>query len=432
MRIAVYTLGCKVNQYESWAMEEDFQRLDCTVVPWKDEADLYLVNTCTVTSKAACQSRQMIRRLRRQRPSARIIATGCHVQTDASTVLESAGPGICLAGNEHKAIIARTALKNQDCTGIFVTDISKQRHISPLFVSHAPRGRTRTYLKIQDGCNAFCSYCIVPYARGRSRSLEPDQVFRQIEAFSAEGIKEVVITGIHVGCYGKDLEDSTDLFTLLRQICARFPRISFRLSSIEPTEISSRFIRWAAETENFCRHFHISLQSGSDRVLSAMNRHYSGSYFLELLEVIAAFMPGCCIGTDVMTGFPVEEQADFEKTVELITKAPVSYVHAFPYSPRPGTVAAAMKTMCPPPEAKKRAAVIRQIGEQKRLSFYESFLGEKTDLLVERKDQKTGLFAGHTPNYIPVGVKSDRDITNRRVRVVIRKVDRDSVYGELC
>ena len=413
-------------------MEEDFQAVGCSIVSWKDTADLYLVNTCTVTSRAAFQSRQMIRRFRRKHPGARIIATGCHVQTDASKILESVGPGVCLAGNEQKHLIAGMALQDRGCAGIFVSDISKVKHICPLFLERPPRQRTRAYLRIQDGCDAFCSYCIVPYARGRSRSLEPAGVFEQMEAFSAAGVKEVVITGIHVGHYGRDLKDETCLFTLLRKLCSRFPHIFFRLSSIEPAEISRQFIKWAADTENFCPHFHVPLQSGSDAVLAAMNRNYSRLFFMELLEFIAESIPGCCIGTDVMTGFPTEEETDFEKTVEVINRAPVSYVHAFPYSPRPGTVAAAMKGVCSASEARKRASILRRIGEDKRLAFYKSFLGKRLDLLVERRNQKTGLFTGHTPNYIIVSVESAKDLENRRVKVEIQEVERSGAYGRLC
>ena len=432
MQVAVYTLGCKVNQFESWAMEQAFQRLGCTIAHWKEEADLYLVNTCTVTSKAAYQSRQMIRRLRRQCPDAKIIATGCHVQTDASTIIESVGPGICLAGNEQKPHIAELAMQHQGCTGIYVSDIGQVNAISDLFLHRPPSERTRAYLRIQDGCNSFCSYCIVPYARGRSRSLKPEQVMKQMAIYSQAGIKEVVVTGIHVGLYGKDLPEKTDLFSLLQILCARFPDIFFRLSSIEPTEISSDFIEWAAETRNFCPHFHIPLQSGSDQVLEAMNRDYSGAFFRDLLHFIAETIPGCCIGTDVMTGFPTETDTDFANTVELIRHAPISYVHAFPYSARPGTVAAAMERACPAKEAKKRAAFIRQIGLEKKLAFFETCLGTKMDVLVERYEPKTGLYKGHTPNYVPVSLDSVADLKNQKVKVEITSISPEGVKGKLC
>lgn len=431
MQVAVYTLGCKVNQFESWAIEQAFQRLGCSIVPWKETADLYLVNTCAVTSKAAYQSRQIIRRLKRQNPEARIIATGCHVQTDASIVLESVGPGVCLAGNEQKPHIPELAVQHQGCTGIYVSDISKVKTISALFLDRPPRQRTRAYLRIQDGCNAFCSYCIVPYARGPSRSLAPELIFEQMDVFESAAIKEVVVTGIHVGHYGRDLKNNRDLFSIIKELCSRYPNIYFRLSSIEPTEISPEFIQWAASTKNFCQHFHISLQSGSDRVLAAMNRAYTGALFQELVTFIKEYIPGCCIGTDVMTGFPTEKESDFEKTATLLKLSPVSYVHAFPYSPRPGTVAAAMDRSCPAREAKKRAAIIRQIGHQKRQAFFESFFGKRLEVLIEGRDKSTGLFTGHAPNYIPVLVQSSQDLKNKRVLVEICETKNGQVIGKL-
>jgi threonylcarbamoyladenosine tRNA methylthiotransferase MtaB len=413
-------------------MEQDFSHLGCTVVPWKQKADLYVVNTCTVTARAAYQSRQIIRRLRRQSPGARIIATGCLVQTDAPAILESAGPGICMAGNEQKEFLARNALAHRGCTGIFISDISNVKRIGNLFLQRRPEERTRAYLRIQDGCDAFCSYCIVPYARGRSRSLEPAMVMKQMEVFSEAGVKEVVITGIHVGFYGRDLSQDTDILGLLKELCSSFPHISFRLSSIEPTEVSKEMVKWAAETENFCPHFHIPLQSGSDRVLSAMNRNYSSSFFRDLLEFISESIPGCCMGTDVMTGFPSEHERDFQETAALIEKAPVSYLHAFPFSPRPGTVAAAMKPVCGAREARERAKFLRMLGERKKRAFYRSFLGKKLDVLVERKDPKTGLFVGHTPNYIPVLLDSSLELKNKRVMAEAMEIGPMGVMGRLC
>ncbi len=430
MQVAFYTLGCKVNQFESWAMEQDFSRLGCSIVSWKKEADLYVVNTCTVTSRAAYQSRQIIRRLRRLHPDARIIATGCYVQTDAAAILESVGPGVCMAGNEQKQSLAETVLTHRGCTGIFISDISRVEGIGELFLERPPRERTRAYLRIQDGCDAYCSYCIVPYARGPSRSLEQARVMKQMEVFSRAGIKEVVITGIHAGFYGRDLSDNSDLLGLLKNLCSAFPDISFRLSSIEPTEVSRELVEWAAQTKNFCPHFHIPLQSGSDSVLSAMNRNYSSAFFMELLEFIAETIPGCCIGTDVMTGFPTERKKDFEKTAAMIQEAPVNYIHAFPYSPRPGTVAAAMKTICGSREARKRAGILRQIGERKRNEFFQSFMGKTLDVLVERKDAGTGLLIGHSPNYIPVYLESNRDLKNRRVLVKAVKAVQGGVLGK--
>ncbi len=431
MRVAIYTLGCKVNQFESWAISEMFEDLGCQIVDWKEDADIYVVNTCAVTSKAAYQSRQALNRIKRKRPHAKIIATGCHVQTDPGAILRSVGSGICLAGNEKKHLIAPMSLKHKGCTGVFVSDIMEEEEILPLTVKRPPKGRTRAFLKIQDGCNAFCSYCIVPYARGKSRSLSPHLIFEEVKALSEKGIKEVVLTGIHLGAYGKDLSEDIDLFALLKDLCKRFKNIYFRISSIEPTEISIEFVTDLSHFENFCPHFHIPLQSGSDNVLKAMNRKYSVKFFEGLIFHLKDILPHSSIGTDVLTGFPKETQEDFEKTVTLLERLPVSYLHAFPYSPRPGTLAYGMKRVCTQKEAKKRARSLITLGRKKRRDFMEKFLGEELNCLFERRDKKTGLFEGHSTNYIKVQVKFDKDISNRRGLIKVKEVREDFVIGQL-
>ncbi|NPA95320.1 MAG: tRNA (N(6)-L-threonylcarbamoyladenosine(37)-C(2))-methylthiotransferase MtaB [Thermodesulfobacteria bacterium] len=432
MRVAIYTLGCKVNQFESWAIAEQFEALGCELVSWKQDADIYLVNTCAVTSKAAYQSRQILNRLRREHPDAKIIATGCHVQTDPSMILESVGGGICLAGNEQKPDIAAMAIKHSGCTGIFIGDICKVEKIAPLFVSRPPRNRTRVFLKVQDGCNAFCSYCIVPYARGRSRSLAPELVAKQVEDLAEAGVREVVITGIHVGLYGRDLEPASTIFALLRDLCERFPQVRFRLSSIEPTEIEDAFIDWAASTDNFCPHFHVPLQSGSDKVLKDMNRRYEARKFMEVLHTIKERIPHCGIGTDVMTGFPTEGPEEFSQTEELLKVAPISYLHAFPYSPRPGTVASAMVCKATRKQAKERARRLIELGQEKRRSFYQGLIGKRLDVLIEGKVRGSSLLRGRSGNYAEVVVESDdQDLSGRIVAVEALSFDDQAIKGRV-
>ncbi len=426
MRVAFYTLGCKVNQFESWAMAEQFESQGCQIVDWKDEADIYVVNTCAVTSKAAYQSRQMLNRLKRQRPSAKIIATGCHVQTQPAMIIESVGSGICLAGNEQKPLIASMSLKHKGCTGIFISEISKVKQIGQLLISRPPRGRTRAFVKIQDGCNAFCSYCIVPYARGRSRSLPPELVFKQVSDLSDAGVKEIVLTGIHIGFYGRDLGPGVSLFSLLKDLCPAFPHMRFRLSSIEATEVTDEFIVWASETENFCKHFHIPLQSGSAKVLKDMNRGYSPGDFQDLVFKIKKHIPLCGVGTDIMTGFPTETEADFHETLALVERIPISYLHAFPYSPRPGTVASAMASKSSRKEAKERARHLIALGKQKKERFCHRLLGSFQEVLVEKKIKKGALWTGKSSNYMEVLVEADQDLAGSIVSVRISKT-RDRV-----
>ncbi len=431
MQVAFYCLGCKVNQFETWAMEEQFEALGCRIVSWKEDADIYVVNTCAVTSKAAYQSRQILNRLKRQHPDAKIIATGCHVQTDPYKIIESVGGGVCLAGNELKARIAPMSLKHTGCTGIFISDISRMKEILPLTVSRPPRGRTRAFLKIQDGCDAFCSYCIVPYARGRSRSLPKELVFRQVQDLEAHGVKEVVLTGIHIGLYGRDLEKYIDLLSLVKGLCATFGNMRFRLSSIELNELSKDFIDWAAKTPNFCRHFHIPLQSGSDRVLKDMNRRYKARDFVELVEKIKKSIPLCCIGTDVMTGFPTEGDTEFMETLDVLEKLPISYVHAFPYSLRPGTVASAMKSVTTKKEAKKRAKKIMELGRFKKEEFCKSLIGNRLQVLLERQDRDTGYVVGKSDNYVEVAVDIGPESLGNVITVEVMALNNERLIGIL-
>ncbi len=430
MRIAIYTLGCKVNQFESFAICDKYHELGCTIVDWKEDADIYVVNTCAVTSKAAYQSRQILRRIRRQHPNAKIIATGCHVQTDPGLIISSVGSGICLAGNEQKSQIAPMSLKykGDSCTGIFVSDISKVKKISPLFLNRPPKGRTRVFLKIQDGCNAFCSYCIVPYARGRSRSLPKEEVISQVATLAKQSVKEICLTGIHIGYYGRDLSPRCDLFSLIKELCETFPSVRFRLSSIEPTELDLDFVRYVKTCHNFCRHFHIPLQSGSDKVLSDMNRTYKASMFKELILEIKEILPECSIGTDVMTGFPTETENDFEKSYELLNSLPISYLHAFPYSPRPGTVSFYMKRLVNQKEAKRRAQKLIELGLQKKKEFYKCFLNKEVLVLFERRLRKNkNFYEGHSDNYLLVRSMFETDLSNslRKVKIISLYDDKD-------
>ncbi len=431
MRVAFYTLGCKVNQFESTAMEEQFEAEGCQIVSWKDEADIYVVNTCAVTSKAAYQSRQILSRLKREHPQSKIIATGCHVQTDPSMIIESVGTGVCLAGNEQKPLIASMSIKHTGCTGIFITDISRVREIAPLCISRPPRGRTRAFVKIQDGCDAYCSYCIVPYARGRSRSLPQDLVLRQVQDLSEKGVREIVLTGIHVGMYGKDLSQQGGLLDLLKGLCSSFKNVRFRLSSIEAKELSQELIDWAASTENFCRHFHVPLQSGSGKVLRDMNRNYTPDEFVEFLQRIKELIPLCAIGTDVMTGFPTEGQKEFEETVLLLKSAPISYLHAFPYSPRPGTIAASLPCKASRQDAKKRARMLIGLGQEKRAEFCMSLVGKKLDVLVEGPAKMEGYLRGKSDNYVEVLVPSRETASGSVVKVRVIEAQGDRVIGEV-
>ena len=433
MRVALYTLGCKVNQFETAALAEGFVSKGSDIVHYTQEADIYVVNTCTVTSRAAYQSRQILRRLRRSRKKARVIATGCYVQVGGQEILDAVPGQICLVGNDQKEQLVDLAFEIEDGLEFYVGNISRVTAIAP-FTVRRQFGRTRAFVRIQDGCNSFCTYCIIPYARGRSRSLAPELVEKQIKTMIREGIKEVVFTGIHIGIYGEDLPKKTSLLDLLKRLCAVFPQLRFRLSSIEPSELTSDMISWARSTPNFCPHWHIPLQSGSDNILKRMNRHYTSSNYRNLIMELRTAMPDAAIGADVLSGFPGEDEPAFEKTMELISELPITYVHAFPFSPRPGTVAAAMNDIVPKKEKARRGRAVRNLGNEKKQAFYRSQVGKIFECLVEQQDKETGLWRGLTPNYIPVLIetgKNQADLKNQILPVQITKAEKGMAFGTL-
>jgi len=433
MRVALYTLGCKVNQFETAALAEGFVSRGADIVNYTRKADIYVVNTCTVTSRAAYQSRQILRRLRRSRKKSRVIATGCYVQVGAQEILDAVPGQVCLVGNDQKAQLVDLALGFEDGLEFYVGNISRVTAIAPFTVRRQP-GRTRAFVRIQDGCDSFCTYCIVPYARGRSRSLAPELVEKQVKTMVLEGIKEIVLTGIHIGMYGKDLPEKTSLPDLLKRLCAAFPRLRFRLSSIEPSELTPDMISWARSTPNFCPHWHIPLQSGSDGILKLMNRRYTASYYRDLIMELRTAMPEAAIGADVLVGFPGEDEPAFRKTMELISELPITYVHAFPFSPRPGTVAAAMNDNVPKKEKARRGRAVRDLGNEKKQAFYRSNVDKIFECLVERQDRETGLWRGLTPNYIPVLIETGRyqpDLKNQVLPVRITKTGKGMALGTL-
>ncbi len=405
MRVAVTTLGCKVNQVESASLVEAFEARGARIVPFNERADLYVVNTCAVTAKAAYQSRQLIRRAHRQAPAARVVATGCYVQIAPFEIIERSLGSICLVGNDQKINLVDLALGEQGCLDIYVGDVRRIQKIAPFFVRRL-RGRTRAFLRVQDGCNAFCSYCIVPYSRGPSRSLPLREVRRQVQAFLEEGYREIVVTGIHLGHYGQDLNPRLDLVDLLEEIEALGPE-RIRLSSLEVREISERFLSWAQASKSLCPHFHIPLQSGDDRILQAMNRHYTAEEYLERIRLLRALFPRAALGADVLVGFPGEGPQEFENTYRLVEKSPLSYLHVFPFSPRPGTLAEAMTPRVSPIELAERLKRLRDLALRKRRSFYQSQLGEVVSVLVEGHDRETGLKRGTSENYLTVLIEGE-------------------------
>ena len=415
-RIAIATLGCKVNQFESASFASAFTERGCELVPFHGEADVYVINTCTVTSRAGQQSRQLIRRAL-QNPGARVVVTGCYAQMAPETVLELSEQPVVIIGNGNKHLLVDTALaERQSDLVMLMGQIRRKKEILDLPVRRFS-DRTRAWLRVQDGCDNFCSYCIVPFTRGRSRSLPLAGVLRQAEVFAAEGYREMVVTGINVGKYGLDLAEGETIYSLLDRLCTGFPDIRLRLSSIEPTEVNDRLLAIATGRANFMPHFHIPLQSGDDQVLARMNRRYSRAEFAAVINRVHGALPEAAIGCDVLGGFPGETDREADNTLQLLTDLPVSYLHVFPYSRRPGTLAAASPQQLPGPIKEARVARLRNLDAAKREAFQGRQLGRVHRVLVERRDRKIGLLQGFSENYLPLHFPGGADRLHKIVPV---------------
>ncbi|MCM2359783.1 MAG: tRNA (N(6)-L-threonylcarbamoyladenosine(37)-C(2))-methylthiotransferase MtaB [Geobacteraceae bacterium] len=426
-RVAITTLGCKINQFESAAMSEALDKEGFRLVPFEDEADVYLINTCTVTAKTDAESRKLIRRAGRRNPQARIVVTGCYAQVAFEELREMAGVDL-IVGNVEKKGIAGLLREVGSGPRVLVSDISLEREVEGLVLESFAE-HTRAFLQVQNGCDAFCSYCIVPYARGRSRSVPLHEVLAGIGTFAAKGFREVVLTGIHLGGYGLDLAPQESLASLLAAIEERrlVPRL--RVGSVEPTEVSDALVTLLASSETVCPHLHIPLQSGSDTVLGRMNRNYSTALFREVVEKLAAAVPDICIGCDVIAGFPGETEEEFAETLRFVEALPIAHLHVFPFSPRQGTPAATMPGQVHGAVVRSRATALRRLSDRKKRAFYQGFLGRELRVLVQGREPD-GLLKGLSRNYIPVFLAGDESLINSEVTVRVTEVARESVRGE--
>lgn len=430
-KVAIATLGCKVNQYETASFQSGFTAKGAELVPFSGEADIYVINTCAVTGKAAAQSRRMIRRALKSNPKARVVVTGCYSQIASKEIFKLSKQPLCIVGNGFKDQLVDIAMAEDCCDlELFMGDISRRKGISPLPVTRFS-GRTRAYLKVQDGCDRFCSYCIVPYARGPSRSLPAARVVEQARVLMDQGYKEIVLTGIHIGLYGQDLEPEIDLAFLLEKLLALGGRVRYRISSLESAEITEPLLELIAASDAVMPHLHIPLQSGDDTILQRMNRPYTTSQYRHILEKCAARMPDAAIGVDVLVGFPGETKESFATTRKFLEELPISYLHVFPYSKRPGTVAAEMPDQVQSQEKDRRVAILRQLDHQKRTAFYGRFVGCSRPVLAESSQNRFKLMRGFTDNYIPVYFAAPERIGNEIVEVTITRLVDENVFGRL-
>lgn len=422
--VAFHTLGCKVNQVETEQIKEDLMRSGYQVIDFEQPADLYIINTCTVTHVSDRKSRAMIRRALRTNPQASVVVTGCMAELDPEKVAKMKGVH-WVVGNRDKHRIPQildAGADNLDYGQIIREPISRKDPITPVMY-HALHKRTRAFVKIQDGCQNFCTYCIVPYTRGPVRSKNPDDVINEIKQLVEVGYREIVLTGIHTGQYGRSIE-KWSLERLLDEIFANIAgAFRIRLSSIELGEISPRLIEMLADEPRLCRHLHIPLQSGSDEVLKRMGRRYTGSQYQQRVLEIVQKVAGIGLAADVMVGFPGETDLEFESTFELLQQLPLLDLHVFKYSPRPGTPAASYSDQVDERVKSLRSNTLLELARQKHSSFLESMLDQALTVLIE--ECQSGKCHGFSDNYINVEFSSPHDLCGELVEVVINQVNQD-------
>jgi len=429
-KFIINTLGCKVNQYESAAFLCAFEESGCETAKVGENADIVVINTCAVTANAGAESRKTVRRLMRRHPQAKVVITGCYAQMAANELAEIVESPVCIVGNGNKHLLVEAALKETPCDlTMLMGKILKKDTVSKLPMKRFGT-RTRAYLRVQDGCNNFCTYCIVPYTRGPSRSLEIADILEQAQRFADAGHREMVITGIHVGMYGKDLADKMDITDLMVALCQAHPDIRFRLSSIEPQEITDKLLTAMEHCSNFMPHFHIPLQSGDDTILSRMRRGYDRETFRTILKKCMASFPDAAVGIDILTGFPGEGEEEFNNSKQLLEEINATYFHVFPYSKRPGTLAASFPDQVAKNVSSERVAVLRQLAKKKQLEFYTRHLHSTRPVLVEKKRNRSKLLNGFTDNYIPVVFEGDDVLMGQIVPVKLIKIQDNSVFGE--
>jgi threonylcarbamoyladenosine tRNA methylthiotransferase MtaB len=427
MRFAIATLGCKVNQYDS-AMIEDrlraagMQRRDFTEV-----ADVYIVNTCTVTDRADAESLRLARRARRLNPGARVVMTGCLAQASPNRVAQAREVD-AIVGLGRLDDLVRVAAQGQG-ERVMVSNLRKER--APIeFGAVALAGQTRAFLKVQEGCDQFCTFCIVPISRGRSRSVQPRRILEVLDQLHARGYCEVTLSGVHLGGYGKDLTPPIDLAELLEMIAERCPIGRVRISSLDPEELSDRIISLLAQNRLFCPHLHLPLQAGEDGILVSMRRRYDTYWYRERIEKVLEAMPEAAIGTDLIVGFPGETAGHFKRYFKFVAALPLAYFHVFPYSVRAGTTAARLAGKVRPVDIKLRAELLRTLGEEKRRAFAGRFVGARLKVLLEER-APDGLLRGYSRNYIRVSATGPAELKNHEVAVEASAVEGTGLLGRL-
>ena len=429
MKIAFYTLGCKVNQYETQALEQLVTQRGHSLVPFEEAADAYVINTCTVTAVSDKKSRQVIRRARKAAPDAVIAVCGCYPQTHPDDV-EKLGVDLIAGTGDRTGFVDLLEREWSDRQPITALDDAFQRRTFEPLPAGGLEGRTRAMLKMEDGCVNFCSYCIIPYARGRVRSLPLADCVRQARELEAAGYREIVLTGIEISSWGQDLEGKPELMEAIEAICQGLsPDTRVRLGSLEPRTITPDFCRRAAALPNLCPHFHLSMQSGCDTVLARMNRKYDSNRYYESVKFLYEVYDRPAITTDLIVGFPGETEEEFQQTLDFIQKCAFSAMHIFPYSKRPGTPAAKLPGQVLNAVKEERAHRAAQIARTMQDAYLDCWVGETVPVLFE--EEREGLWRGHTTRYCEVAVQSAQPLHNQLRQVRITGRDGGALQGVL-
>ncbi|MBI4948663.1 MAG: tRNA (N(6)-L-threonylcarbamoyladenosine(37)-C(2))-methylthiotransferase MtaB [Deltaproteobacteria bacterium] len=428
LRVSVTTLGCKANQYDSSALEDVLRDASLVVVPFPAMAEAYVINTCTVTEKTDYQSRRLVRKARKLNPDAVVIVTGCYAQVSSSELAMVDGIDYVI-GNPEKGRIVEFIRGGRRSAPL--VEVGRYEDGTSLALrSRSAGGRTRANLKVQEGCDRACSYCIIPKARGLSRSVSLKEALRDIDALVDASFKEIVLTGIHLGAYGGDLTPPSNVLALFREIEANRYPCRFRISSLDPDEVTDDLIAFLAESKTFCNHLHLPLQSGDDTILRAMRRPYTREEFADKVFRLIESVKDISIGADIIAGFPGEGEREFDNSYSLVASLPISYLHIFPYSKRRGTPASSYKGQVLPDAVKGRIERLQPLDAEKRRSFYEKSVGKTAEVLAElSRDKKTGLLRGRSANYIPVLFDGPESLKNTIVKVRFASYDATGMTG---
>ena len=428
MKVGFLTLGCKVNQYETNGMIQRFKEHGYDIVEFDDKADIYIINTCTVTNMSDRKSRQFLRQAKKNNPDSVVVAVGCYVQVSKDELEQIPEIDLCLGTNDKTQIV--------EFVEKYIDEKNKKEELDNIlydanfedFGSVTYTEKTRAVIKVQDGCDRFCSYCIIPFARGKVRSRKPESVIQEIKEIAKSGIKEVVVTGIHVASYGRDFKEDYRLIDLLEEINKIDGIERIRLGSIEPLLITEDFMERLIKLEKVCHHFHLSLQSGCTETLKRMNRRYTAEEFEVIVERLRKYYQDVILTTDIIVGFPKESEEEFECTYEYLKKINFYKMHVFKYSQRNGTIAAKMENQISAEEKEKRSNLLLELSDKNEKEYLNSYKGKKVEVLFE--ELKNGEYQGHTKNFIMAKVKSNKNLENEIVNFLVEEVDGLSLLGK--